>query len=128
MSSSRWQAQILRAEGHLLVHPGAEELGLEILEEQAHPAGQLPGAGLLGVGTGHLHPALKLALDEPGDEALETEGQGGFAGLARPQHGEALPGLDRKTQPGKDRLGRLLIAEVQVGDGDDGFGYRQKTS
>ncbi len=33
------QPQVFRAEGHLLVHPGGEDLGLEILEQNPHPPG-----------------------------------------------------------------------------------------
>ena len=119
------QGQVFRAEGHLLVHPGAKELGLEILKQQAYPGGQLPGTGESGVGPGHLDAALHLALDQPGDEALEAEGQGGFTRLAGAQDGQALAGPDRQVEPGKDRLGRLFITEAQVGDLDDVVGFWQ---
>ena len=120
------QGQVFRAEGHLLVHPGAKELGLEILKQQAHPGGQLPGAAGPNICAGHLDSALQVALDQPGDEALEAEGQGGFARLAGSQDSQALAGPDRQVQPGKDRPGRLFITEVQVGDLDDGIGISAK--
>ena len=51
------QPQVFRAEGHLLVHPGGEELGLEILEQNPHPPGQLPGPAGGGEHPVHLDPA-----------------------------------------------------------------------
>ncbi len=70
------QAQIFRAEGHLLVHPGGKELGLEILEENPHPPGQLPGPAGGGKHPVHRDCAPEIPLDHPGDETLESRGPG----------------------------------------------------
>ena len=72
-----------------------------------------------------IRPA-KLPLDHPGDETLEAEGQGGFPGFAGAQDSQALAGAHHQIQPVKDRPGGLFIAEIEVGDLDDGIDWLQK--
>ena len=120
------QAQIFRAEGHLLVHPGGEELGLEILEENPHPPGQLPGPAGGGKHPVHRDCAPEIPLDHPGDETLESQGQGGFPGLAGAQDREALPGTHGQVKALEHRPGGFFVAEMEVGDVDDGIDWLHK--
>ena len=97
------QTQIFRAEGHLQVGPGAKDLGLKVLEEKSHPVRQFPGAAEMGKAPRHLHPAPEFSFDHPGDEAAQTEGQGGFARLRwdptpRPALSGRFPGSGREKQ------------------------------
>jgi len=68
----------------------------------------------------HLDPAAKLPFDQPGDETLEAQRQGGFPGLAGAQHREALAGAHEEIEAVKDRPGSFFVAEIELGDGDYG--------
>ena len=120
------QPQIFRAEGHLLVNPGGEELGLEILEENPHPPGQLPGpAG------GGKHPSTSISpwkspLIIRGMRPWRAEGQGGFPGFAGAQDREPLPGTHGQIKAVKDRPGGSFVAEMEIGDLNYGIDWLHK--
>jgi len=114
------QPQIFRAESHFLVHPGAEKLGLKILEQHPHLGGQLPGAAGLHRLPGHQDLAAKLPPDEPGDKAVEAQGQSGFPGFAGAQDGQPFAFGHLQIQPLKHRFEALFVSEAESDDFDDG--------
>ena len=113
-------AQVLRGEGHILLHHAGHDLVVRVLEHHAHPAADVQQGRLVG-GVHAIHVHLAVGGQEDGVEVL---GQGGLARAVVAQDGHEGAGLDGQADPVQHRGGHPLlggIAEEQVLGFDDGF-------
>ncbi len=106
----RWDAQILRPEGHVLLHRARDQLIVGVLEDHAHsPPDRL---NLAQVGGGEtVHPDLPGGGEE---ERVEVAGQGGFPRPVGPDEGDELPPPDRQVNPPQGRDGPAVLSGVDV--------------
>ena len=65
--------EVLRPEGHLQGHVRGEELGFEVLEDEADLLGELPYLALAGGASPDAHLSLHLAPEEVGDQAVKRD-------------------------------------------------------
>ena len=105
-------AQILRAEGHVLLHHAGDNLVIRVLEHHAHPAADVQQE-LLVAGVHAVHVHLARCGQENGVEVL---GQGGFPRPVVAQHRHKLPRPDGQGDPVQHRGGDALLGGVAEGE------------
>jgi hypothetical protein len=110
------QAELFGAEGDVFEHGGAEELVVGVLEEEADLAAD---AGEVGGGGGLAEDADgAVVIGVIGEQAVEVEKKGGFAGAVGADKPDAFAFGDGEgdvTEGG----GAVGVVEVEVGDLDD---------
>ena len=106
-------AQVLRGEGHVLLHHVGNDLVVRVLEDHAHPLAD--GEEVCSLGGVHpLHQDLAAGGDEDGVHGL---GQGGLAGAVVAQHHHEAALLNGEGDPVQGVF-RLLALLRRVGEGD----------
>ena len=114
-------AQILRCEGHVVLHHVGDDLVVRILEDHAHGAADVQELVLVG-GVHVPDPDLAGGGQEDGVHVLE---QSGFAGAVVAQHGHEAALGDLQAHAAEDLPLPLGVGEVYVFKTNDRFHMRQ---
>ena len=106
-------AQILRGEGHVLLHHVGNDLVIRVLEHHAHAAADLQQQGLVpGVHTLYIHRAAAGQ-----QHRVHMLGQSGFAGAVMAQHHhEAAPFNGQRYILQRDGGGLSLLRRIGEGE------------
>ncbi len=116
------EAEALGAEGDLEFDVGGEELGFEVLKDQADVSGAVGDAQAGGVPAEETQLAAEGALYEVWDDAVETAAEGGFAGARGPHHYQEVAGGEVEGDAVERGAFPVAVGEAQVAEGEDGFG------
>ena len=108
---ARRRAEVLEAEGDLVLDARHDDLVLRILEERGHGAGEIGWPVRAGVQPRHGHRAREAAAVEVRNEPREGAEQGRLPRAGGTEQHDELSGLDRQRHVLQSRATRVRVGE-----------------
>ena len=115
-------AEVLEAEEQLVLHHGGDHLGVDVLVDAAHDAGDVGERDLAGVAPVHERRPEELPAVVVGDGAGHDGGERGLAGARGADHAHELPRRDAEGDVVERGSRGRAVRKRDVVEPDDGGG------
>jgi hypothetical protein len=116
------QQQVLRAEGHLVVHGAGDDLGVRVLEHHRDVRAQRGGVGVRGVDPARFDCARHRRWQRVRDQSVQREGERRLARTGRAEQQHDLAGSDVEGHIARRRAHGIGVGEGEITHAEKGRG------
>ncbi len=121
------EQEVLRAEGHLVVHRPRDGLRVRILEDHGDVRAERRGVRRRRVDAAGLDGAGHGGGERVRDEAVEGQGERRLPGAGGSEQQDDLAGMDVEGHVTRGRVRRVRVGESQLSHAEEGCGWAHGT-